>query len=466
VVAAFPGADHSASSAPVVDSGDSVYTEIFGGSMGSSVVKVGGGGPTPIASFPTSNFDFSGETSNSGLAVDSQNNVYVALDMGNSGQTVATVPAGGSSYLVIPADIDDATGGSFGALESLAVVNGSIYGLTVNSLATSAPEAVVWTMPVGGEPVNNGVPGLVNVLATWQFPAASGDNNSFAFADGLTLSDGVLYFVTYGTVPGSDNVLTMPTSGLPTGGPLNVLCAFPGRADPELAFKGGYVYGTYLDPGSNTYQVFKEPVGGSPSDLQSFPITVGAGSASGLVNDQGTLFGIRYGNASSPPSIFSVSLASGTPVIGTVPTATAFNNETPLSGLAVDSQGNAYGMGYGGTPGVLGVYELPGLNSASPPVALPQTATATVGQPVTINVLQGDTDPQGSALTVTAVGASQGGVAGKSEQGGTLAIVADQVVYTPPANTTATQDTFVYTITDGLGLTDYNVVTVTSKTYK
>jgi parallel beta-helix repeat protein len=89
----------------------------------------------------------------------------------------------------------------------------------------------------------------------------------------------------------------------------------------------------------------------------------------------------------------------------------------------------------------------------SPPVAQAQSSTATPGQPDTINVLAGDTDPQGTPLKVTAVAASEGGAANQSQDGGTLAIVNNQVVYTPPANSTATQDSFVYTVTDGLGLT-------------
>jgi large repetitive protein len=87
-----------------------------------------------------------------------------------------------------------------------------------------------------------------------------------------------------------------------------------------------------------------------------------------------------------------------------------------------------------------------------PPVALPDAAITESGTPVTIPVLTGDTDPNGDQLTVSAVTAATNGTA-VAGPGGT-------VTYTPHAGFYGT-DSFLYTVTDPLGLADSAVVTVT-----
>ncbi len=84
-----------------------------------------------------------------------------------------------------------------------------------------------------------------------------------------------------------------------------------------------------------------------------------------------------------------------------------------------------------------------------PPVAINDSASAIIGVPKTIDVLDNDFDIDGPSLTITAVsGASQG----------TTAIVANQIVYTAEISAVGT-DTFTYTISDGF-LSDTATVTV------
>jgi len=74
-------------------------------------------------------------------------------------------------------------------------------------------------------------------------------------------------------------------------------------------------------------------------------------------------------------------------------------------------------------------------------------------QPVTVDVLANDFDPQGDAQTVTAVG---------TPTNGSVQIVNGKVVYTPNTGFSG-QDTFTYTVTDAQGATDTATVTVTVK---
>ncbi len=87
----------------------------------------------------------------------------------------------------------------------------------------------------------------------------------------------------------------------------------------------------------------------------------------------------------------------------------------------------------------------------APPDARDDSATTLEAAPVTVDVLANDTDPEGDALTVTAV--TQGAH-------GAVAIVGNQTQYSPAANWSGT-DTFTYTVSDGHGGTDTATVTVT-----
>jgi len=93
-----------------------------------------------------------------------------------------------------------------------------------------------------------------------------------------------------------------------------------------------------------------------------------------------------------------------------------------------------------------------GAAADQPPVAVNDTATTTIATPVTINVIANDSDPDGDPLTVQSV---------TTPTLGTAAIVANQVVYTPPPTGAGGTATFNYTINDGRGGTATATVTVT-----
>jgi regulation of enolase protein 1 (concanavalin A-like superfamily) len=85
-------------------------------------------------------------------------------------------------------------------------------------------------------------------------------------------------------------------------------------------------------------------------------------------------------------------------------------------------------------------------------LAAPETLTVSAGASGTVNVLTGDTGPSGATLTVTGVTQGSKGTVINNGNG--------TVTYTASANATG-PDSFVYTISDGLGDTATGTVTVT-----
>jgi hypothetical protein len=86
-----------------------------------------------------------------------------------------------------------------------------------------------------------------------------------------------------------------------------------------------------------------------------------------------------------------------------------------------------------------------------PPIAVDDAAATLSGQPVTINVIANDSDPDGDPLTVQSLTAPLLGTAQISN---------NMVIYTPAAGVAGT-DRFTYTINDGRGGTATATVTVT-----
>ncbi|MFO7688998.1 MAG: Ig-like domain-containing protein, partial [Cryobacterium sp.] len=86
-----------------------------------------------------------------------------------------------------------------------------------------------------------------------------------------------------------------------------------------------------------------------------------------------------------------------------------------------------------------------------PPSAVNDSATTPAGVSVLIDVLGNDSDPDGDPLTITAV---------SSPAGGTTAIEANQVRFTPAAGFSG-ETSFTYVISDGRGGTSSATVTVT-----
>lgn len=88
-----------------------------------------------------------------------------------------------------------------------------------------------------------------------------------------------------------------------------------------------------------------------------------------------------------------------------------------------------------------------------PPVAADDTAVTSVGEPVLIDVLDNDTDPDGSAAELAVASTTD-------PANGSVVIVGRQVEYRPDAGFVGT-DTFDYVVMDPDELTDTGTVTVT-----
>jgi hypothetical protein len=87
-----------------------------------------------------------------------------------------------------------------------------------------------------------------------------------------------------------------------------------------------------------------------------------------------------------------------------------------------------------------------------PPVAVNDAAATPSGQPVTIDVLANDSDPDGDPLTIISTT--------QPVNGGSVQISGNSIIYTPARGFTGT-DGFTYTISDGRGGTaTANVVVV------
>ncbi len=98
----------------------------------------------------------------------------------------------------------------------------------------------------------------------------------------------------------------------------------------------------------------------------------------------------------------------------------------------------------------------------SPPVANPDTTTTPENTPVTIDVIDNDTDPDGHTLTVTHVNGTQiaqGNPPLTVTNGSVTLNASGQLIFTPDAGYTGPA-TFTYTIDDANGGTDTATVTV------
>ncbi len=87
------------------------------------------------------------------------------------------------------------------------------------------------------------------------------------------------------------------------------------------------------------------------------------------------------------------------------------------------------------------------------PSASDDTRITGAGTPITINVLQNDTDPDGDVLTITSVTQPSNGAA--------IVNTNDTVTYTPAAGFSSGEDSFSYTISDGFGGTATATVFIT-----
>jgi len=158
-------------------------------------------------------------------------------------------------------------------------------------------------------------------------------------------------------------------------------------------------------------------------------------------------------NDSDPDGDALTIISVDTPAFGTVAISGDHLLYTPdpaATGVSVVQFGYTISDGRGGTAtATVTVTIAPAPNR--PPVAVDDAASVASGTSVTIDVLANDSDPDGDALTITAVGAPGFGSA---------TISGNQILYTPAAGVVGT-DRFTYTISDGRGGTATALVTVT-----
>ena len=157
----------------------------------------------------------------------------------------------------------------------------------------------------------------------------------------------------------------------------------------------------------------------SDPDGDTYSVTAAGGASHGAVQVLNAGTAVRYSPASnySGPDAFTYTLA--------------------------DSHGET-------STGTVNVTVLP---MPDPPAATDDAASTSPGSPVVVNVLSNDTDPDGDALTVSAVTQPANGTAAIS--GGGLS-----VTYTPSAGFSGSAS-FTYTANDGNGGTATATVTVT-----
>ena len=124
---------------------------------------------------------------------------------------------------------------------------------------------------------------------------------------------------------------------------------------------------------------------------------------------------------------------------------------TPTPGFSgVDRFNYTIGDGHGGAAtATVTVTVTPQPNR--PPVAVDDAATTVSGQPVVVNVLANDSDPDGDTLTIIGV---------TTPASGSVVANGSSVTYTPAAGFVGT-DRFTYTIDDGRGGTATAAVTIT-----
>ena len=143
---------------------------------------------------------------------------------------------------------------------------------------------------------------------------------------------------------------------------------------------------------------------------------------------------------------------------GTTPTLTNF---TKIGSALVGSSGavNGYWQGPASTAGTNAEGQVGGMvfviGTNHPPVAVNFTISATSGQPVTTNIINGanaPTDADGDPLTVTAVQSP-------TPHGGTVVSDGTSVTYTSASGYSGT-DTFTYTVGDGFGGFSTKTITV------
>jgi hypothetical protein len=172
---------------------------------------------------------------------------------------------------------------------------------------------------------------------------------------------------------------------------------------------------------------------------------IGDGNATGAFNQTGDTTGVsdpKLGDlADNGGPTMTHALLTDSPAIDKGPPSTA------CPPPATDQRGVSRPQG---SACDIGAFELESANS--PPTAVDDSATTNEDNPVRINVLANDTDPDGDTLTVSSV---------TLPSNGSAVLNADTTVTYTPTRDFNGIDTFTYTISDGNGETATAKVTVT-----
>ncbi len=259
---------------------------------------------------------------------------------------------------------------------------------------------------------------------------------------------------------GTTNVAVLPNDTDPGGGPISVASATdPAHGSttvnpdgtvaysPDHDFTGADTFDyTITNPAAatatGTVSVTVTPVNDAPVAAPDTLVTSTglAASVAVLANDTDV--------DGDPLTVTSASTAAhGTTAVAVDGSITY----TPTGGYSgPDSFTYAISDGAGGS--ATGTVTVSVVLSNAPPVATDDTLAATEDTPATLDAVANDTDPDGGALHVSAVG--------QPAHGTTTIDANGRIVYTPAANYSGS-DAFTYTVADQIGATDGGAVTVT-----
>jgi uncharacterized repeat protein (TIGR01451 family) len=428
----------------------------------------GGGAPTVIAT------DLAIEASASPASVNPGGNLTYTLRITNNGPSDST---GALVVDALPSAVSFVSATNGGTYDSSSHTVTWVIGALARGASTSVSVTVRVSNPAPAGPITNAVAVVANERDTYRpnntateditiinpvnhLPVAK--NDAAATDEDSPVTIGAPGVLINDSDPDAGDNLTV--TAVHTSGIIGAVTAW--NADGSFTYNPNGQF-EYLRAGHSTTDSFAYTVsdGKGGTDTATVTITInGADDAptnisldnSSVAENQpsGTLVGNFATTDPDTGDIFTYTLVSGTgdndnvsfTIAGThLQTAASFNYETKNS-YSIRVRTTDSGMLYYEKTFTIAV-----TNANDPPIAVDDNATTPADTPVTIDVLNNDSDPDGDTLTVASV--TQGAHGSVINNGG-------DVTYTLATGFTGT-DSFTYTISDGKGGTDTATVTVT-----